>query len=211
MLTQGWITREQLQAALVAQRQAGTGRIGAWLAAECGLTEGDIARALGLQWRCPVLTAHGFDPGRMALSAPMILLERLGMVPLRLSGRRNLYVGFEETPDQAACFALERVNGLTVQGGLLEGGQLREARERFRASQFIESTVEEVYDAETISERIALELRRIQPRASCLVRIHQYYWLRMWLEAGAMTNQDGGLPAHRADVLDCVYTVGRTQ
>ena len=37
MLAQGWITHPQLQKALAAQRESGTGRIGEWLMSECGV------------------------------------------------------------------------------------------------------------------------------------------------------------------------------
>jgi len=211
MLAQGWITREQLQAALVAQRHAGIGRIGSWLIARCGSTEDHVTRALAMQWRCPVLTTEGFEPGRMALSAPRMLLEQTGLVPLRVAGKRTLYVGFDEKLDQAACLALERMSGLAVQSGLVEEDELREAHTRLCGSQFIESAVEHVSDAEAVSNGVAHLLSRVQPRASCLVRIHQYFWLRMWLESGAMTGRHGGLPTHRQDVLDRVYTVGTTQ
>ena len=44
MLAQGWITHPQLQKALEAQRENGTGRIGDWLISECGLEAEQITR-----------------------------------------------------------------------------------------------------------------------------------------------------------------------
>jgi hypothetical protein len=52
---------------------------------------------------------------------------------------------------------------------------------------------------------IASVLGRVRPRASRLVRVHQFYWLRMWLETGAMGAGDGGIPRSREDVLDGIY------
>jgi hypothetical protein len=46
-----------------------------------------------------------------------------------------------------------------------------------------------------------------QPIASRLVRLHQYYWLRMWLESGAL-GKVGSLPATGEDVRDYVFAVG---
>ena len=56
MLEQGWITQEQLRAALRAQTR---GRAQAsWAAGWCASAarrEEQVTRALGLQWGCPVL------------------------------------------------------------------------------------------------------------------------------------------------------------
>ncbi len=67
LLAQGWITHPQLQTALQAQRETGRGRIGDWLTQSCGLDQEHIARGLGVQWNCPVLSLEGFSPAKMAL------------------------------------------------------------------------------------------------------------------------------------------------
>jgi hypothetical protein len=211
MLTRGWITHTQLQRALEAQRKARFGRIGDWLITECGLSEDHVTRALGIQWQCPVLTIEGFDPARMALSAPGVLIEQTGMVPMRIAGKRTLYVGFEDRLDAAACFAIERMGGVKVQSGLLDGMQLREAKRRLADCSFVEMTFEQVPGIGTMAEHMTQTLLKAQPRASQLVRVHQLYWLRMWLETGAMTSSEGGVPMTAQDVLDRLYTVAHTQ
>ena len=65
MLAQGWITHPQLQKALAAQRESGTGKIGEWLLSECGVEADQITRGLSMQWGCPVLTTEGFSPESM--------------------------------------------------------------------------------------------------------------------------------------------------
>ena len=55
MMHQGWISSSQLRSALEAQRIAGTGRLGQWLVRQKAVTEEMVAKALGLQWSCPVL------------------------------------------------------------------------------------------------------------------------------------------------------------
>jgi hypothetical protein len=55
--------------------------------------------------------------------------------------------------------------------------------------------------------RITAVLEQKQPIASRLVRLHQYYWLRMWLESGAL-GKVGSLPATGEDVRDYVFAVG---
>jgi hypothetical protein len=211
LLAQGWITHPQLQHALAVQRRAGSGRIGRWLIDECGLKEECVTRALGLQWSCPVLPMEGFNPGEMALLAPRVLVERLGMVPLRIAGERILYLAFEDQLDASAAFAMERMNGLKVESGLVDGEQLKAARQRLCECAFVEATVEPVAQIESMVEKMTSALAKMQPRASRLVRVHQFYWLRMWLETGAMSTRDGGVPATRDDVVDRIYPLGYEQ
>jgi hypothetical protein len=208
LLAQGLITQPQLQHALDAQRRAGRGRIGSWLVAECGLKEERVTRALGLQWNCPVLPMEGFDPAAMALLAPRELVKRVGMLPLRIAGGRILYLAFEDQMDASAAFAMERMSGLKVESGLVDGGQLKTAWRRLRECDFVDAAFEQVPDIESMSGKITLALGKLQPRASRLVRVHQFYWLRMWLETGAMSTRDGGIPATKEDVVDRVYSVG---
>jgi hypothetical protein len=208
LLAQGWITHPQLQHALAVQRRAGRGRIGQWLVDECGLKEERVTHALGVQWNCPVLAMEGFDPAAMALVAPKVLVERLGMVPLRIAADRIIYLGFEDRLDASAAFAIERMSGLKVESGLVDGAQLKAARQRLCEFDFVDATLEQVAEVESVPRRIASALGKMQPKSSRLVRVHQFYWLRMWLESGAMSKADGGVPATREDVLDRVYAVG---
>lgn len=211
LLAQGLITQPQLQHALERQRRAGQGRIGGWLVSECGLKEERITRALGLQWNCPVLPVEGFDPAAMALLVPRALVERLGMVPLRIAGGRILYLAFEDRLDASAAFAMERMSGLKVESGLVDGARLKVARQRLCECEFIEAEYEQAADIESMSRKMALALGKMQPMASRLVRVHQIYWLRMWLETGAMSTRDGGVPTTREDVVDRICTVGYEQ
>jgi len=211
MLAQGWITHPQLQHALMAQKRAGRGRIGSWLVAECGLKEEYVTRALSMQWSCPVLSVDGFDPGAMSLLAPRMLIEKLGMVPLRIAGDRILYLAFEDRLDASAALAMERMSGLKVESGLADGLHLKYARQRLYQSDFVPARYEQVADMESLTRKMALTLGKMQPRSSQLVRVHQFYWLRMWLETGAMRTRDGGVPLTREDVVDRVYSVGFEQ
>src|SRR5579871_3780078 len=61
MLEHGWIEQKQLQSALNAQRQAGTGQIGSWLVKQGAANEEMVTRALALQWSCPVISAEGHN------------------------------------------------------------------------------------------------------------------------------------------------------
>lgn len=207
MLSQGWITAPQLRRALEAQRQNGTGRIGEWLIAECGLEAEQITRGLSMQWNCPVLSVEGFSPEAMALVMPEVFVERFGLMPVRIAGSRILYLAFEDHLDASASLAIERMTGLTVASGILNEVQFRAARSRLLECGHVETKLEGVSDADTLAGRITAILEQKQPVASRLIRLHHFYWLRLWLESGAV-GKLGRFPVNGEDMLDYVFTVG---
>ena len=207
MLAQGWITHPQLQKALAAQRESGTGRIGEWLMRECGLEAEQIVRGLGMQWGCPVLTMEGFSPQAMALAMPKVFIEKFGLLPLRVAGSRMLYLGFADRLDASAAFAVEQMTELKVESGVVEGAQFEAGRSRVLACEGVDVKLESVEDKDAMAARITAILEQKQPIASRLVRVHQYYWLRMWLESGTL-GKAGSLPVTSEDMKDHVFTVG---
>jgi hypothetical protein len=207
MLAQGWITHPQLQKALAAQREKGTGRIGDWLMRECSVEEEQIVRGLSMQWGCPVLTTEGFSPERMALVMPKVFVEEFGLLPLRVAGSRILYFGFADHLDASAAFATEKMTELKVESGVMEGSRFAVARDRLLDSNGVETKQETVKDEDALAARITAVLEQRRPNASRLVRLHQYYWLRMWLERGVQ-GRAGSLPLTTEDAFDYVFTIG---
>jgi hypothetical protein len=203
LLAQGWITHPQLQAALQAQKASGRGRIGDWLTQGCGLEEERVARGLSLQWNCPVLSNDNFSPSAMALVMPKRLVAEFGMVPLRVAGSSMLYLAFEERMDAATARGVQQMSGLKVESGLLAGTQFEAARARVLAAEGARVQVKLVGDRDALTGAIVRAVEQRQPVATQLVRIHQYYWLRMWLETGAMQGV-GNLPSSVEDVEDCL-------
>jgi hypothetical protein len=207
MLAQGWITHPQLQKALAAQRESGTGRIGDWLMSECGLEADQIARGLGMQWGCPVLTTEGFSPELMVLAMPKLFAERFRLLPLRVAGSRILYLGFTDQLDASAAFAVEQMSELKVECGVVAGIQFEAARTSLLACDGVEMKLEVVENKDAMAARITAILEQKQPIASRLVKLHQYYWLRTWLESGAK-GKAGSLPETSEDVMDNVFIIG---
>jgi hypothetical protein len=207
MLAQGWITHPQLRKALEAQRENGTGRIGDWLQSECGVEPELVTRGLSMQWGCPVLTTEGFAAEAMALVTPRLFVEKLGLLPLRVAGSHILYLGFEERLDASAAFAIEKMTDLKVESGLVTGAQIRSARKRLLECDSVEMKLVTVADKDVLAARMTALLEQKQPVASRLVRVHQYYWMRMWLERGAV-GKVGSLPGTGEDVTDHVFVIG---
>jgi hypothetical protein len=96
---------------------------------------------------------------------------------------------------------------LKVESGVVEGASFETARSRLLACDGVEMKLEVAEDKDAMAARITAILEQKQPIASRLVRLHQYYWLRMWLESGAL-GKVGNLPLTREDVKDHVFTVG---
>jgi hypothetical protein len=208
LLAQGWITHPQLQSALDAQRASGgRGRIGDWLAQGSGLGEERIARGLGVQWNCPVLSLEDYSPAAMALMMPKRFIAEFGLVPMRIAGSRLLYVAFEERMNAAAALGVERVCGLRVESGLLPRSQFDGARASILAADAVPVEMKPVADRDALSEAIVRVLEQHQPLAARLVRVHQYYWLRMWLESGALGNGSYA-PSSADDVRDYLFLRG---
>ncbi|MDQ2835536.1 MAG: hypothetical protein M3Y50_17700 [Acidobacteriota bacterium] len=205
MLAQGWITHPQLRAALEKQRESGTGRIGDWLVKEGGVDAEQITRALSMQWGCPVLQGEGFSPEGMALVMPKLFVEKFGMIPLRVAGSRILYLGSADKLDASVALALEQMTELKVESGIVKGADFEGLRERLLACDTVKVKLEKVGSADAMAARITAVLEQHQPVGSRLVRIHETYWLRLWLEAGAV-GRAGSVPARADDVRDYLFT-----
>lgn len=167
-----------------------------------------VVMDLSLQWNCAVLPTSGFSPREMALVVPRIFIEEFGLLPLRVARGRILYLGYEDRLDASATLALEQMTELKVESGLVRTEEYVVARSSLLECEGIPMKIEAVAEADTLAAKITALLEHKQPVASKLVRLHQYYWLRMRLESGAK-GISGLLPRDSEDMLDYVFTIGR--
>jgi hypothetical protein len=128
------------------------------------------------------------------------------MLPLRTAGSRILYLGFSERLDASAAFATEQMTGLKVESGVVDATQFEIARGRLLACDGVDMKLETVEDKDAMAARITAILEQKRPIGSRLVRLHEDYWLRMWLESGAV-GRTGSLPATREDVMDHTFSI----
>jgi len=180
MLEQGWITSAQLRSALEGQREHKTGRVGHWLMAREGVSERLVARALGLQWSCPVLPLDAHDPEGMAPALPRLFVDAFGALPMRVAAGRLLYLGFEDRPDPVLALAAERMTGLRVESGLVEGSRFRAAHQRLLEARFPSVELLEAASELALTRALARAVERARPVEARLVRVHDCLWLRMW-------------------------------
>lgn len=201
MLEHGWITHCQLRNALKCQRKAGKGRIGEWLIQQHAVDEPTVARALGLQWSCPVLKPND-QAGEVAHLLPRQLIELTGALPLRVGTDNLIYLAFEANLDPVVALALQRVIGSRVECGIVPSSVFHKARARAMASAFPHVQVAEAANVPVAAHLLARAVERAQPIASQLVRVHQYLWLRMWF------SQDAVLSSAPSGTSDVLCTIG---
>lgn len=189
MLEQGWITRADLRAALAAQKAAGGGRLGRWLVRRQCVSEELVTRALGLQWGCPVLDTEFHNPEGLTALVPRLFVDAFGALPLRVAAGRILYLGFEDHLDPALALAVKRITGLEVESGLVRESVFRPAHARMLEARYPAVELVEAATEQALAKALARAIEKTRPVEARLVRAHECFWLRMWLEP-----QQGPLP-----------------
>jgi hypothetical protein len=201
MLEQGWITASQLRGALEGQRANRAGRLGHWLMAKEGVSEQLVTRALGLQWSCPVLPLEFHDPEGLSPVLPRLFVDAFGALPLRVAAGRLIYLGFEDRLDPALSLALERMSGLRVESGLVQGSLFRPAHTRMLEAKFPPLQLLEAASEPALVRVLTKTVERARPVESRLVRVHDCLWLRMWRRPQA------GATPEASSVEDVICTI----
>jgi hypothetical protein len=202
MLEQGWITSGQLRQALDAQKVAGAGRLGHWLVCQQGVSEQLVTRALGLQWSSPVLPLEFHDAEALTPVLPRLFVDAFGALPLRVAAGKLLYLGFEDRLDPVVALAVERMSGLEVVSGLVQGSLFRPAHTRMLSAKYPPVELIEAASEPALVHALAKSIERARPVDSRLVRVHDFLWLRLWRRA-----QAGPMPEQGA-VQDLICTIG---
>lgn len=202
MLEHGWITSTQLRRALDAQRSAGAGRLGHWLVLQQGVDEQLVTRALGLQWSCPVLPLEFHDAEGLTGLVPRLFVDAFGALPLRVAAAKLLYLGFEDRLDPVLALAIQRMTGLRVESGLVQGSLFRPAHTRMLNAKFPPVELIEAASEAALVNVLAKAIERVRPVESRLVRVHDCLWLRMWLSSSA------GPVSANASTRDVIASVG---
>lgn len=201
MLEQGWITAPQLRSALESQRKNGAGRLGHWLIAKEGISEQLVTRALGLQWSCPVLPLESHDPEGLAPLLPRFFVDAFGALPLRVAAGKLIYLGFEDRLDPVLSLAVERISGLRVESGLVQGSLFQAAHTRMLQAPFPHVELLEAVSEPAMVRALTRRVEQVRPIDSRIVRVHDCLWLRMWTRT-----QTGPLP-EPSSIQDVICTI----
>ena len=132
MHSMGLVSKESLQRALQAQREAGKGRVGDWLRHQGTVTEPQITRALGMQWSIPVYPLERWE-GLLnwAHLLPFALLEYFHMLPVHcLPASGLLYVAFSDRVDYTALYAIEQMLEIRTRPCVAQESHIERALEK---------------------------------------------------------------------------------
>jgi hypothetical protein len=194
LLSMGWITEGQLQAALEAQRKAKQGRIGDWLRRETTLTEREITRALAMQWNCPIFDLAEYRP--QPVEIPGELMGSYRFLPLPARGRNVLFLAFESGVDAIASYAVQHVTGMRVEAGLTAEEAFRDVWTRSLGLESGAAATVPVETSDELYDAAASVLRASNVSDARLARLHRHLWLRVFY-----VQQDRGGSAQYRDHL----------
>lgn len=208
LVEQGRLTAGQLHEALEGQRRAAeeggeTMRLGEWLLRSGVLGEPALTRALSAQWNCPVFSLDGYRPQELATAVPRFLSDALGALPVRAPGGTQLHVAFSGGVDRSLSYALERMTGLKVVAGVARDSEFVAAQERYLATEGPRARFLEAASSWVLVRTLAKLIETEKPVEARLVRVHDYYWLRLWRR----TEEGSGLAAPDT-VEDLLATLG---
>lgn len=201
MLEQGWITSEQLRDALRSQRINRAGRLGHWLMAAESVSEPVLTRALGMQWSCPVLSLEFHDPEGLSSLLPRLFIDAFRVLPLRVAAGKLIYLGFDDRMDPALALALQRMSGLRVETGIVQGSRFQPAHSRALEVRFPPVELLEAVSEPALVRALSRAIENAKPVESRLVRVHDCMWLRMW-----RSPQIGAIP-DAASIQDVICTI----
>ena len=202
MLEQGLISSSALRRALEAQRRTGKLRIGEWLIQQGAADEASVARALSVQWGCPVLPLSEEKWALCAGVIPRLFLEAFKVVPVRTGGEKLLYLGFEERREAVLALAAERMAGVRVESGIVLSSEFRGATTRLLSDSFPPVQFVEAVSEWAAAHALARSIERFQPLDARLVRVRSWLWLRMFLQRGNPVSPKA------ESVRDVICTVG---
>ncbi len=182
LLSRQQLTAEQLRAALAAQREAGRGKIGAWLQALGFVTEPQVTAALARQWSCPVLRAGEGTIGSSRLTPiPVLLLESFQMVPVELvEATGTLLIAFSEGIDYGVLYAIEQMLGYRTEACLVCPSTLQKSlralvRQR-ETRDIVFDRTEDVAECARIIVNYSAKVRAEEVR---LARCGDHLWIRL--------------------------------
>jgi hypothetical protein len=149
-----------------------------------------------------VLTLEFHDAEALTPLLPRLFVDAFGALPLRVAAGKLLYLGFEDRLDTVLALAIERMTGLRVESGVVQGSHFAPAHIRMLAAKFPRVELIEAASEPAAGHVLSKAIERTRPVDSRLVRVHDCLWLRMSLAA-----ETGPIPEATA-VEDLICSIG---
>lgn len=201
----GYLSVEQLRRARdeqeLAARTAGTPiQLGEWLVASGLIREEVLSRVIAAQWGSPVLVLDTFRPERTASAMPAWLAQALGAIPVGVG--RQLHLAFAGRIDRSLTYAVERITGIPVVAGIAGHAAYDRAEAAFLSVSGPPARFLEAVNAAVLTRALTRLIEAERPREARLVRVHRWYWMRLWKRTPRP-----GLPLC-GEVEDLICTLG---
>jgi len=149
-----------------------------------------------------VLPLEFHDAEALTALLPRLFVDAFGALPLRVAAGKLLYLGFEDRLDPVLALAIERMTGLRVESGLVQGSLFAPAQARMLGARFPRVGLIEVSSELTAAHAVSKAIEKARPVEARLVRVHDCLWLRM-----ARSPRTGPLPDVDS-VEDLICSIG---
>lgn len=178
----GLVSKESLQSALQAQREAGEGRVGDWLRRRGVVTEPQITQALAMQWSLPVYPLDKWESiMNWARLLPLALLDSFGMLPVHCTSEGGLlYVAFSNRVDYSALYAIEQMLDLRTQACVAQESYVKRVLERLHQQGLSQDMpIEGPMEPSIISNATRQEAMKLGAREVRVVGCADNIWIRL--------------------------------
>jgi len=186
LLSRGLVDNEQLQMALKAQRDSGSGRLGEWLRHMGAVSEEQVTQILGSQWSIPVFPLNQSQRFlECAHLVPFPLLEVAVMLPVHhISTSQHLYVAFIDRVNYSALYAVERMLACHTEPCLASQSQVLEALNQLRARPHpVEVLVDNVSDPGEMANSIMAHSARLGSTEIKVSGFDGFIWARLFAQS----------------------------
>jgi hypothetical protein len=187
MLSRGLVDNDQLKAALKAQKDSGSGRVGEWLRQIGAVSEEQVTQMLGYQLSIPVFP---LEQSRRYLECanlvPYPLLQAVGMVPVHyLPGSQTLYMAFVDRVNHSALYAVEKMLECHTEPCLVSQSQLMKAlKELGEQNSPANLLAEDVSDPWDIANTILSHADKLDVPDVRITGFGGYIWARILAPSG---------------------------
>jgi hypothetical protein len=72
------------------------------------------------------------------------------------------------------------MSGIHIEAGVVTASQFLRVRERMMRAAFPKAQLMEATSANAVAKEMAAVIERLRPHQAKLVRMHRYFWLRVW-------------------------------
>lgn len=182
LLSRQQLTAEQLRAALGAQREAGHGKLGAWLRTLGYVSEQELTAALARQWSCPLLRPReAVIASSRPSSIPALLLESFQMIPVEMvEATRTLLIAFSEGLDYGVLYAIEQLLGCRTEACLVCPSMLQKSlRALVRQRESSDVVFDRTEDIAECARIIVNYSAKVRAEHLKLARCGDYLWIRL--------------------------------